>query len=62
MEEHENQQLYCETDKRFLADRYVEGICPKCNYDVSLSELRRRLEESLTFASFDRLGRSWRSM
>lgn len=35
LEEHENQQLYCETDKRFLADRYVEGICPKCKYDVS---------------------------
>ncbi|WP_337101204.1 methionine--tRNA ligase [Paenibacillus sp. YIM B09110] len=24
------QQTYCETDKRFLPDRYVEGICPKC--------------------------------
>ena len=23
-------QLYCEKDKMFLADRYVEGICPKC--------------------------------
>ncbi|GAA5913026.1 methionine--tRNA ligase MES1 [Sporobolomyces salmoneus] len=33
MEEHENQQLYCEKDKRFLADRYVEGTCPKCHYD-----------------------------
>ncbi|BGP49082.1 methionine--tRNA ligase mes1 [Rhodotorula kratochvilovae] len=33
LEEHENQQLYCEKDKRFLADRYVEGTCPKCNYD-----------------------------
>ncbi|KAM0789573.1 hypothetical protein ACM66B_000382 [Microbotryomycetes sp. NB124-2] len=33
MEEHENQQLYCEKDKRFLADRYVEGTCPKCKYD-----------------------------
>ena len=35
LEEHENQQLYCEKDKRFLADRYVEGTCPKCHYDVS---------------------------
>ncbi|KAK0552033.1 methionine--tRNA ligase mes1 [Tilletia horrida] len=26
-------QLYCEKDQRFLADRYVEGICPKCGYD-----------------------------
>lgn len=26
-------QLYCEKCCRFLADRYVEGICPKCNYN-----------------------------
>ncbi len=26
------EQLYCETDKRFLADRFVEGECPKCHY------------------------------
>ncbi|PID27937.1 MAG: methionine--tRNA ligase [Candidatus Cloacimonadota bacterium] len=25
-----NQQYYCEHDKRFLADRYVEGVCPHC--------------------------------
>ena len=35
LEEHENKQLYCEKDDRFLADRYVEGTCPKC-----LSEVR----------------------
>ncbi|RPI05683.1 MAG: methionine--tRNA ligase [Ignavibacteriae bacterium] len=23
-------QLYCDKDKMFLADRYVEGTCPKC--------------------------------
>ncbi|MCB5233816.1 MAG: methionine--tRNA ligase [Candidatus Cloacimonetes bacterium] len=23
-------QFYCEYDKRFLPDRYVEGVCPKC--------------------------------
>jgi methionyl-tRNA synthetase len=27
---HTNQQLYCENDRRFLADRYVEGVCPFC--------------------------------
>ncbi len=27
------EQLYCEKDARFLADRYVEGTCPKCNYE-----------------------------
>ncbi|PKN73098.1 MAG: methionine--tRNA ligase [Candidatus Cloacimonetes bacterium HGW-Cloacimonetes-3] len=23
-------QFYCEHDKRYLPDRYVEGVCPKC--------------------------------
>ncbi|MDP3176354.1 MAG: methionine--tRNA ligase, partial [Spirochaetaceae bacterium] len=27
------EQLYCDKDKRFLADRYVRGICPSCGYD-----------------------------
>ena len=26
-------QAYCETDRRFLADRYVEGICPHCSFN-----------------------------
>lgn len=26
------EQLYCETCSRFLADRYVEGTCPHCNF------------------------------
>ncbi|TYJ56431.1 methionine-tRNA ligase [Cryptococcus floricola] len=26
-------QTYCEDDKLFLADRFVEGICPACEYD-----------------------------
>lgn len=25
-------QVYCETDPRFLPDRYVEGTCPHCGY------------------------------
>ena len=25
------QQLYCERDKRYLPDRFVEGICPYCH-------------------------------
>ena len=28
--EAEIEQLYCEHDKRFLADRFVEGTCPSC--------------------------------
>ena len=31
--ENDVEQLYCEHDKRFLADRFVEGICPKCKYE-----------------------------
>lgn len=27
------EQFYCENCKRFLADRYVEGICPNCGKD-----------------------------
>lgn len=28
--EHVNKQLFCPTCNRFLADRYVDGTCPKC--------------------------------
>lgn len=31
--EEESQQLYCEKDSRFLADRLVEGECPHCQYN-----------------------------
>ncbi len=27
------QMLYCENDKRFLPDRFVEGECPYCGYE-----------------------------
>jgi len=27
-------QLFCEKDSKFLADRYVEGTCPTCAYPV----------------------------
>jgi methionyl-tRNA synthetase len=27
------QQLYCEKDSMFLADRYVRGTCPHCGYE-----------------------------
>jgi methionyl-tRNA synthetase len=27
------EQLYCDHDKRFLADRYVLGTCPHCGYE-----------------------------
>ena len=27
------EQLYCDHHKSFLADRFVEGTCPKCDYE-----------------------------
>ncbi|KAL3506428.1 hypothetical protein ACH5RR_031810 [Cinchona calisaya] len=33
LSENTMQQLYCDTCQRFLADRFVEGSCPNCNYD-----------------------------
>lgn len=33
LKEKKERQLYCEKDKMFLADRYVEGICPYCKSD-----------------------------
>lgn len=33
IEERETEQLYSEEDKRFLADRYVVGVCPRCGFE-----------------------------
>jgi methionyl-tRNA synthetase len=33
LKEEETTQPYCETHNSFLADRFVEGTCPLCNYD-----------------------------
>ncbi|RDW60881.1 nucleotidylyl transferase-2 [Coleophoma cylindrospora] len=33
MEERTTTQPYCEKHESFLADRFVEGTCPKCQYD-----------------------------
>lgn len=33
LEEKTTTQPYCETHNSFLADRFVEGTCPLCNYD-----------------------------
>ncbi|MBI2619923.1 MAG: methionine--tRNA ligase [Ignavibacteriales bacterium] len=33
LKEKREKQLFCEKDNMFLADRYVEGTCPKCGYD-----------------------------
>lgn len=31
--ERTSRQPYCEKHKSFLADRFIEGTCPKCGYD-----------------------------
>ncbi|KAH3899300.1 probable Methionine--tRNA ligase, cytoplasmic [Saccharomycodes ludwigii] len=33
LEEKSMKQLYCPEHKAYLADRYVEGECPKCHYE-----------------------------
>ncbi|KAI6784163.1 methionyl-tRNA synthetase [Emericellopsis cladophorae] len=33
LEERTTKQPYCEKHEAFLADRFVEGTCPKCQYD-----------------------------
>jgi methionyl-tRNA synthetase len=33
LEEKSSTQLYCETHSSFLADRFVEGECPRCHYE-----------------------------
>ncbi len=33
IEEQTSQRAYCEHDRMFLADRYVEGVCPHCGYE-----------------------------
>lgn len=33
IEKKETMQLYSEAEGRFLADRYVQGTCPKCGFD-----------------------------
>ncbi|QPG73008.1 methionine--tRNA ligase mes1 [Brettanomyces nanus] len=33
LEEQSMKQLYCPVHKGYLADRYVEGECPKCHYE-----------------------------
>ncbi|MDR1691587.1 MAG: methionine--tRNA ligase, partial [Rickettsiales bacterium] len=33
IEQKETEQIYSVDDDMFLADRYVEGVCPKCGYE-----------------------------
>ncbi|CAG8637996.1 8144_t:CDS:2, partial [Acaulospora morrowiae] len=38
-------QLFCERCQRFLADRYVEGTCPKCGYVVCVLHIFALLKQ-----------------
>ncbi len=48
IEEKETEQLFSEQENRFLADRYVVGICPKCGFDGARGD-----ECTACAASFD---------
>ena len=39
--EKEEEQLYCENCKMFLADRYIIGICPKCGNEIKGDECEK---------------------
>lgn len=41
LEKKEEQQLYCEQCKLFLADRYIIGICPKCGAEIKGDECEK---------------------
>ena len=39
--EKEEEQLYCDKCKMFLADRYIIGICPKCGAEIKGDECEK---------------------
>ena len=41
LEEKEEEQLYCDHCKLFLADRYIIGICPKCGAEIKGDECEK---------------------
>ena len=46
IEEREENHLYSEKEKRFLADRYVVGTCPKCGYEEARGDECQRCASS----------------
>lgn len=46
IEEKTENHLYSEQEKRFLADRYVVGTCPKCGYDEARGDECQRCASS----------------
>ena len=41
LSEKEEEQLYCDHCKLFLADRYIIGICPKCGAEIKGDECEK---------------------
>ena len=41
LEEKEEEQLYCDHCKLFLADRYIIGVCPKCGAEIKGDECEK---------------------
>src|SRR4029077_18323982 len=46
IEEKTENHLYSEQEKRFLADRYVVGTCPKCGYEEARGDECQRCASS----------------
>lgn len=46
IEEREENHLYSEKENRFLADRYVTGVCPKCGYEEARGDECQRCAAS----------------
>jgi hypothetical protein len=55
-------QTYCEDDKLFLADRFVEGTCPDCGYEVSVPRVEQDRFPAKLIRWIISKGRSGRSM
>ncbi len=46
--EQETQQMYCNVDSMYLADRYVLGTCPHCGYDAARGDQCDQCSKLLT--------------
>jgi len=46
IEERSENQIYSNTDGRFLPDRYIEGTCPNCGYDKRPGRPMRKLHQA----------------
>jgi len=47
-EKQEREQFYDEENKQFLADRYITGTCPKCDYDAAYGDQCEKCGSSLS--------------